>query len=130
MVVLSIFSGIFLCKRWGDYNITYNCCYSIDHLSCIINRLLYSVMHNMERYCTRPYCIENPYWNRRPRRLVQYGFSIQYRLVHYLSILYIVLYNNLLVLTRIITTFSIKTNVINTYVNGHCIPHQHQHRSE
>jgi hypothetical protein len=25
------------------------------------------------------------------------------------------------VLTRIITTFSIKTNVINTYVNGHCI---------
>jgi hypothetical protein len=32
------------------------------------------------------------------RRLVQYGFSIQYRLVQYLSILYIALYNNLLVL--------------------------------
>ena len=32
------------------------------------------------------------------RRLVQYGFSIQYWLVQYLSILYITLYNNLLVL--------------------------------
>ena len=31
-------------------------------------------------------------------RLLQYGFSIQYRLVQYLSILYITLYNNLLVL--------------------------------
>ena len=31
-------------------------------------------------------------------RLVQYGFSIQYWLVQYLSILYITLYNNLLVL--------------------------------
>ena len=40
-------------------------------------------MHNMEIYCTR---------------LVQYGFSIQYRLVQYLSILYIILYNNLLIL--------------------------------
>ena len=44
-------------------------------------------MYNMERYCTRPYCIENPYWTRRRR------FSIQY-----LSILYITLYNNLLLL--------------------------------
>ena len=26
------------------------------------NRLLYSVMYNMERYCTSMYCIENPYW--------------------------------------------------------------------
>ena len=58
------------------------------------NRSLYSVMYNMERYCTRPYCIENPYWTR--RRLVQYGFSIQYGLVQYLFILYITLYNNLL----------------------------------
>jgi hypothetical protein len=33
-------------------------------------------MYNMERYCTRPYCIEKPYWTRRLRRLVQYGFSI------------------------------------------------------
>jgi hypothetical protein len=32
------------------------------------------------------------------RRLVQYGFSIQYWLVQYLSILYIPLYNNLLLL--------------------------------
>jgi hypothetical protein len=39
--------------------------YSIDHFSCIINRSLYSVMYNMERYCTRQYCIEN---------LVQYVF--------------------------------------------------------
>ena len=38
-------------------------------------------MYNMEIYCTRPYCIENPYWTRRLWRLVQYGFSIQYRLV-------------------------------------------------
>ena len=30
-----------------------------------INRLLYSVMYNMERYCTSLYCIENPYWTRR-----------------------------------------------------------------
>jgi hypothetical protein len=28
-------------------------------------------------YCTRPYCIANPYWTRRLRRLVPYGFSIQ-----------------------------------------------------
>ena len=28
------------------------------------NRLLYSVMYNMERYCTSLYCIENPYWTR------------------------------------------------------------------
>jgi hypothetical protein len=50
-------------------------------------------MYNMEIYCTRPYCIENLYWTRRLWRLVQYGFSIQY-----LSIVYITLYNNLLVL--------------------------------
>jgi hypothetical protein len=55
-------------------------------------------MYNMERYCTRPYCIENLYWTSRLRRLVQYGFSIQYRLVQYLYILYITLYNNLLLL--------------------------------
>ena len=54
-------------------------------------------MYNMEIYCTRPYCIENPYWT---RRLVQYGFSIQYRLVQYISILYITLYNNLLIQCR------------------------------
>jgi hypothetical protein len=30
-------------------------------------------------------------------------------------------FRNYTVLTRIITTFSIKTNVINTYVNGHII---------
>ena len=47
-------------------------------------------MYNMEIYCTRPYCIENPYWTRRLWRLVQYGFSIQYRLVQYLSTLYII----------------------------------------
>jgi hypothetical protein len=51
-------------------------------------------MYNMEIYCTRPYCIENLYWARRLRSLlVQYRFSIQY-----LSILYISLYNNLLLL--------------------------------
>ena len=55
-------------------------------------------MYNMEIYCTRPYCIENPYWTPHLRRLVHYGFSIQYRLVQYLSILYITLYNNLLIL--------------------------------
>ena len=27
-----------------------------------INRLLYSGMYNMERYCKSLYCIENPYW--------------------------------------------------------------------
>ena len=54
-------------------------------------------MYNMEIYCTRPYCIENPYWTPHLRRLVHYGFSIQYRLVQYLSILYIALYNNLLI---------------------------------
>jgi hypothetical protein len=30
-----------------------------------INRLLYSVMYNMEIYCTSRYCIENPHWTRR-----------------------------------------------------------------
>ena len=29
-----------------------------------INRLLYSVMYNMEIYCMSLYCIENPYWTR------------------------------------------------------------------
>ena len=55
----------------------------------------------MEIYCTRPYCIENPYWTRCLRRLVQYGFTIQYRLVQYISVLYmyITLYDNLLLLT-------------------------------
>jgi hypothetical protein len=43
-------------------------------------------MYNMERYCTRPYCIENPYWTRRLQRLVQYGVSMQYRLVQYIQI--------------------------------------------
>jgi hypothetical protein len=55
-------------------------------------------MYNMEIYSTRLYCIENPYWTRRQRHLVQCGFSIQYRLVQYLSIVYITLYNNLLLL--------------------------------
>ena len=45
-------------------------------------------MYNTEIYCTRPYCIENPYWTRCLRRLVQYGISIQYRLI--------TLYNKLL----------------------------------
>ena len=54
-------------------------------------------MYNMEIYCTRPYCIEHPYWTSRLRRLVQYESSMQYRLVQYLSILYIALYNNLLI---------------------------------
>ena len=38
-------------------------------------------MYNMEIYCTRPYCIEKPFWTRRLWRLVQYRFSIQYWLV-------------------------------------------------
>jgi hypothetical protein len=42
-------------------------------------------MYNMEIYCTRPYCIENLYWTRRLRRLAKYGFSIQYRLIQYIS---------------------------------------------
>jgi len=29
-----------------------------------INRLLYSVMYNMETYCTSLYCIINLYWTR------------------------------------------------------------------
>jgi hypothetical protein len=29
-----------------------------------INRLLYSIMYNMEIYCMSLYCIENPYWTR------------------------------------------------------------------
>ena len=37
-------------------------------------------------------------YNMEMRRLVQYRFSIQYRIVQYLSILYITLYNNLLIL--------------------------------
>jgi hypothetical protein len=45
-------------------------------------------MYNMERYCTRPYCIENPYFMK--TRILR--FSIQYGLVQYLSILYITLY--------------------------------------
>ena len=54
-------------------------------------------MYNMEIYCTRSYCIENRYWTSRLRLLVQYGSSIQYRFVQNLSILYIALYNNLLI---------------------------------
>ena len=51
-------------------------------------------MYNMEKYCTRLYCIENPYWTRRSSNT---GF--QYNTDSYnifLSILYITLYNNLL----------------------------------
>jgi hypothetical protein len=58
-------------KRQHDSQ--YNCLNKI-----IINRLLYSVMYTMDRYCTSLYCIENPYWTRRRSRRVQYGFSIQY----------------------------------------------------
>jgi hypothetical protein len=58
------------------------------------NRLLYSDMYNMERYC-----IENLYWTRRlRRRRVQYRFSIQYGRVQYISILYIALYNDLFII--------------------------------
>ena len=49
----------------------------------------------MEIYFTSLYCIENPYWTRRRRLRVQYGFSIQYGRVQYISILYITLYNDL-----------------------------------
>ena len=59
------------------------------------NRLLYSVMYNMERYFTNLYCIENLYWM---RRRVQYRFSIQYGRVQYISILYITLYNDLFII--------------------------------
>ena len=62
------------------------------------NRLLYSVKYNMERYCMSLYCIENPYWTRRRRHQVQYGFSIQYGRVQYISILYITLYNDLFII--------------------------------
>jgi hypothetical protein len=62
------------------------------------NRLLYSVMYTMERYCTSLYCIENPHWTRCLWRRVQYGFSIQYRRVLYISILYITLYNDLFII--------------------------------
>jgi hypothetical protein len=44
------------------------------------------------------YCIENPYWTRRRRHQVQYGFSIQYERVQYISILYITLYNELFII--------------------------------
>ena len=54
-------------------------------------------MYNMGIY-TRPDGIENQHWTRRRRRRVQYGFSIQYRLVQYISIFCITLYNNLLIL--------------------------------
>ena len=68
-------------------------------------------MYNMEIYCTRSYCIENPYWTRRLRLLVQDGFSIQYRFVQYLSILYITLYNNLLIFMGMSNTI-LKTTMI------------------
>ena len=41
------------------------------------NRLLYSVIYNMERYCTSPYCIENPYWTRR-----WFSIPISFHIVH------------------------------------------------
>ena len=63
-------------------------------------------MYNMEIYCTRRYCIENLYWT---RRLVQYGFSIQYRLVQYISILYITMYNNLLLFSPLSHVISMLT---------------------
>ena len=53
-------------KRQHDSQ--YNCLNKI-----IINRLLYSVMYTMERYCTSLYCIENPYWTR--RRIHSYNFN-------------------------------------------------------
>ena len=68
------------------------------HMTFYNKRLLYSVMYNMERYCTSLYYIENPYWTRRLRRLVQYGFSIQYGRVQYISLLYTTLYNDLFII--------------------------------
>ena len=73
-------SDIYPCHKWTSLH---------------FNKLLYSVMYNMEIYCTSRYCIENPYWTRRLWRLVQYGFSIQYGRVQYISIFYITLYNDL-----------------------------------
>jgi hypothetical protein len=71
---------------------------SLTAVYCNNNRLLYSVMYTMERYCTSLYCIENPHWTRCLWRRVQYGFSIQYRRVLYISILYITLYNDLFII--------------------------------
>ena len=51
-------------------------------------------MYNMEKYCTRLYCIENPYWTRHSSNT-----DFQYNTDSYnifLSILYITLNNNLL----------------------------------
>ena len=58
----------------------------------------YTVLCTIWKDIVRVYCIENPYWTRRRRRRVQYGFSIQYGRVQYLSILYITLYNDLFII--------------------------------
>ena len=42
--------------------ITYLTMTETKELSMNNNRLLYSAMYNMERYCTSLYCIENTYW--------------------------------------------------------------------
>ena len=45
----------------------------------INNMLLYSAMYNMEIYCTSLYCIENPYWTRRPQAFKFYVININIR---------------------------------------------------
>jgi hypothetical protein len=46
------------------------------------NRSLYRVMYNMEIYCTRPYCIENPYWMSQASRPIRVFNTIQTYLLY------------------------------------------------
>ena len=48
-----------------------------------INRLLYSGMYNMEIYCTRPYCIENPYWTSAASRPIQVFNTIRTSTIYF-----------------------------------------------
>jgi hypothetical protein len=95
--VLNVPTQVWCTPQWifHDRKVKYVCRFFSYQLLLYNNRLLYIVMYNMEIYCTSLYCIENPYWT---RRLVQYRFSIQYRRVQYISILYITLYNDLFII--------------------------------
>jgi hypothetical protein len=48
----------------------------------------YSVMYNMEIYCTRPYCIENPYSSRRMHTSIICGLILIFNIYDYSYYIY------------------------------------------
>jgi hypothetical protein len=76
-LISGIYFLFYLCFSYTKKSVLeYKMCLS-NIFYCIVstNRSLYSVMYNMEIFCTRPYCIENPYWTRRLRRNMGFQYN-------------------------------------------------------